>query len=424
MRRDPTIADGARGFIVVAVLWILAALSALVLIYLTYVTNTAVVVAGSTDRVQTEALVTAGVELAAYQLTAVNEAARPTSGTFNARVGAGRVSVTFRSEAARIDLNAAPKGLLAGLMVGLGAGASDAAGYADRILAWRAPTEVGDDDPENSFYRTSGVAYVPRHAPFPAAEELWLVRGIPPAVVERMLPFVTVFSNLRFDQHSRRRAAGGGGAAGHDAGEPAGGAGAARRSRARSAMPCSGWSGGEGATLAGSKAYRMTVGVDFDGRTAQRGGGRDPASRQRRRALSCIVVAQRLRRQHGDRKRLPRDEAVSAAIGAILSAWTDSVAAAIIAGFDRVVSPRVVRLIEDDDGGFAVEAPAASPDNVPARIALRRRQRCPRPISRRCSGAAGSRSCCSRSASCSVRSNCRRGRRISSTASCARRSTA
>ena len=55
--------QNARGFIVVAVLWILAALSALVLIYLTYVTNTAVVLAGSTDRVQAEALETAGVEL-------------------------------------------------------------------------------------------------------------------------------------------------------------------------------------------------------------------------------------------------------------------------------------------------------------------------------------------------------------------------
>src|SRR3954447_22827744 len=85
-----------RGFIVVAVLWILAALSALVLIYLTYVTNTAVVVAGSTDRVQAEALATAGVELAAYQLAGIKEAERPTSGTFNAKVGAGKVSVTFR----------------------------------------------------------------------------------------------------------------------------------------------------------------------------------------------------------------------------------------------------------------------------------------------------------------------------------------
>ena len=110
----------ARGFIVVAVLWILAALSALVLIYLTYVTNTAVVVGASTEQVQAEALETAGIELAAYQLTAVNTDVRPTSGTFNARVGAGRLTVTFSSEAARIDLNAAPKGLLTGLMIGIG----------------------------------------------------------------------------------------------------------------------------------------------------------------------------------------------------------------------------------------------------------------------------------------------------------------
>src|ERR1700712_259007 len=101
-----------RGFIVVAVLWILAALSALVLIYLSYVTTTAVVVAASTERIQSDALETAGVELAVYQLTAGKQESRPTSGTFNAKVGAGRLTVTFRSEAARIDLNVAPKGLL------------------------------------------------------------------------------------------------------------------------------------------------------------------------------------------------------------------------------------------------------------------------------------------------------------------------
>jgi general secretion pathway protein L len=57
-------------------------------------------------------------------------------------------------------------------------------------------------------------------------------------------------------------------------------------------------------------------------------------------------------------------------IGAILSAWTGSVAAAIIAGFDRMVSPRVVRLIEDDQGGFAVETAVPS-ESVPARIAFK-----------------------------------------------------
>jgi general secretion pathway protein K len=259
-----------RGFIVIAVLWILAALSALVLIYLTYVTNTAVIVAGNTDRIQTEAMVTAGVELAALQLADVGDAARPSSGTFNARLGAGRVFVTFISETARVDLNAAPRGLLSGLMAGLGVSATNAAVYADRILAWRASTELGDSDPENSFYRTSGVTYLPRHAPFPSAEELWLVHGIPSAVIGRMLPFVTVFSNMAAinvqDAAPQVLAA-----------LPGITPESLRSLLAQRSDPSIdphaliGLSGGEGATLASSKAYRISVDAELaDGR---RGGG-------------------------------------------------------------------------------------------------------------------------------------------------------
>ena len=258
MSRFATAKSDARGFIVVAVLWILAALSALVLIYLSYVTNTAVVVATGADRVQSETLISAGVELAAFQLSNARDFSRPTSGTFNARVGAGRVAVTFRSEAARIDLNAAPKSLLAGLITGLGANPSDAVSYAERIMAWRTPTESADDDPENSFYRTSGVPYLPRHAPFPQAEELWLVRGIPPLVIEKMLPFVTVFSNLAsvnvLDAAPQVLAA-----------LPNMTPGALQEVLALRADPNAdpqavrALAGGEGATLEGSRAYRLTV---------------------------------------------------------------------------------------------------------------------------------------------------------------------
>jgi general secretion pathway protein K len=266
MQLGLTSRTGARGFIVVAVLWILAALSGLVLIYMTYVTNTAVVVAGSADRIQTQALVTAGVELAALQLNGLAETTRPTGGTFNARVGASRIFVTFRSEAARVDLNAAPKGLLSGLMIGLGVKPDDAAGYADRILAWRAPTELGDDDPENSFYRTSGVPYIPRHAPFPAAEELWLVRGIPPEIAERMLPFVTVFSNLAsinvLDAAPQVLAA-----LPNMTPENLQSVLSQRGDPAIDPQSLIGMAGGEGATIAGSKAYRIAVDVELpDGR--------------------------------------------------------------------------------------------------------------------------------------------------------------
>lgn len=54
---------------------------------------------------------------------------------------------------------------------------------------------------------------------------------------------------------------------------------------------------------------------------------------------------------------------------ATLAAWTGSVAAGIITGFDRVVSPRVVRLIEGDSGEFTLEA-AAKPENTPTRLAF------------------------------------------------------
>ncbi|WP_426441648.1 general secretion pathway protein GspK [Bradyrhizobium genosp. P] len=255
-----------RGFIVIAVLWILAALAALVLVYLTYVTNTAVVVAGSTDRIQAEAMVTAGLELTALKLLGDTNTTRPSSGIFNARVGPGRVFVTFRSEAARVDLNLASKGLLSGLMAGFGVSPSDADIYADRILAWRAPTELGDSDPETVFYRTSGVAYAPRHAPFPAPEELWLVYGIPPALVERMLPFVTVFSNVA--QINVLDAAPQVLAALPNMTPQALQDLLSQRSDPtvdRRALIAA--SGGEGVTLAASTAYRVTVDAEFgDGR--------------------------------------------------------------------------------------------------------------------------------------------------------------
>jgi general secretion pathway protein L len=56
-------------------------------------------------------------------------------------------------------------------------------------------------------------------------------------------------------------------------------------------------------------------------------------------------------------------------IGAILGSWTGTVAAALVAGLERVVSPRVVRLLEGDDGSFAVEANAKT-DTIPPRIAF------------------------------------------------------
>jgi general secretion pathway protein K len=182
------------GFIIVAVLWIMLALATLASVYAAYVVRTAYAVGPSDDRVNAEALFNAALELTAYQMSAVAKEKQPSHGRFTFRLGRATVVEQFRSEAGRIDLNAAPKPLLASLFVTLGAKPEDAAQFADRIIGWRTPApRSGAPDPEADAYRVAGRSYKPRGAPFQEVGELWLVLGLPPAWVERAMPYFTVY---------------------------------------------------------------------------------------------------------------------------------------------------------------------------------------------------------------------------------------
>ena len=184
------------GFVLVAVLWILGGLALLATIYMIYVVNAATSLQVNNDRIQAEASISAATELAAYYLGAANAEARPTGGAFNFRVGSTDVAVGFHSEAARIDLNSAPKPLLAGLFTVLGASPDAANDYADRIVGWRtaATSEIEDQDKEVTAYRNAGLNYKPRQSPFTSVQELWLVLGLPKDLIAQALPFVTVFN--------------------------------------------------------------------------------------------------------------------------------------------------------------------------------------------------------------------------------------
>jgi general secretion pathway protein K len=184
------------GFIIVAVLWLLGALATLAAIYAAYVGTIAAGLTVNSDRVQAEGLVTAAVELAAWRLSAVDEERRPTRGDFTFRLGGASVAVAHVAEAARIDLNAGSKELIAGLFAALGARRPEADDHAERVLGWRSrpETEIEEQDKEISAYRAAGLPYKPRQGPFADAGELWLVLGLPPALVESALPHVTVYS--------------------------------------------------------------------------------------------------------------------------------------------------------------------------------------------------------------------------------------
>jgi general secretion pathway protein K len=187
-------ATSEHGFVLITVLWIIAALSALATIFAVYLSNSAQALAVSDTGLQAEALVSASVELTAYQLSLVGDSTRPFQGSFRYRLDDADISVSFLSETARIDLNLAPKELLANLLSGLGAAQEDAGQYADRIIGWRTPPKADAAEDEVSLYRAAGLSYSPRQAPFAHVNELALVVGLPPALVDRALPFVTVFS--------------------------------------------------------------------------------------------------------------------------------------------------------------------------------------------------------------------------------------
>jgi len=216
--------------VIVAVLWILGALATLASVYAVYVIDTATAFRAHDDQVEAEGLVSAALELTALQVSAQRALAQqapspqgtpqanappgagppgagpqgsgqppvtqPTSGAFTFRMRSASVTVQFRSEAARIDLNGAPKELLAGLFYGLGARPDDALAYADRIVGWRTKPPPGQQDPETSLYQTAGRRYGPRGGPFQHPGELWLVLGLPEALVDRAMPLVTVYNGL------------------------------------------------------------------------------------------------------------------------------------------------------------------------------------------------------------------------------------
>lgn len=181
-----------RGFVIVAVLWILLALSSLAIIFSAYLAASARALAASDVSLQTEALVSAGLELTAYQLTLTDEKTRPQYGAFHFGLDDASINVSFTSEAGRVDLNYASKEMLIGLFVVLGASKDAASEYADRIVGWRTRPAPGSENVEAARYNALG--YSPRQGLFTHVNELALVAGIPEAFVDRVLPFVTVFN--------------------------------------------------------------------------------------------------------------------------------------------------------------------------------------------------------------------------------------
>ena len=151
------------GFIIVAVLWILLALALLTSVYSVYVINAAPAAELIGEGLQFDALERSAVEIAAYR--AARLGSLPTRvDEFKITLNGGSATVPVLSEAARIDINAAPKVLLISMFRSIGTGEEASLVYADRIIGWRSKAVVTNllDDSETICIAIQG-SYIRRH---------------------------------------------------------------------------------------------------------------------------------------------------------------------------------------------------------------------------------------------------------------------
>lgn len=184
------------GFALVAVLWLLLLLSVLGGMLLRGAEGERDGAATEIALIEARLLADAGINRTILSLTNPQDPLKwRLDGTVQSLQLLGRsIDVSVESEAAKIDLNLAPRELLAALLRSQGVAPGDAGDIADRIVAWRTPLAAGEPDLAADRYRDEGRPYRPTHEPFRSVEELRLVLGMTDALQAALVPAVTVYS--------------------------------------------------------------------------------------------------------------------------------------------------------------------------------------------------------------------------------------
>jgi general secretion pathway protein K len=200
-RRKSPAARGEGGFVLLVVLSVLGLL-ALVVATFAHVTRTHVKsAAANVESGRAEALADAGVNLAILDAIATRESQRAnrrfqldaTPVTCSLEGEPGTLTIAVQDEAGKVDLNIGNEVILRALVFGAGVKGGEAA--ADAILDFR----DSDEDrrasgAERAEYRAAGRSHGPKNAAFVVVEELTNVLGLAQADVDRLRPFVTVYS--------------------------------------------------------------------------------------------------------------------------------------------------------------------------------------------------------------------------------------
>lgn len=184
--------DRSGGFILVAVLMVMALMAALVGSVSLVARSAIGTVRVEVDSLAGEALLDAGVEIAAWQLLTLQLKPAGIDGQ-QIRLDDGTVTLFVLPTGGAVDLNAGNAELLAAAYRAAKLKGMKPEAFAARVLDWIDPDdETLSKASEAQEYQAAGLAYGPANAPFRSVDELQWLPGVSARDVAALRPYLTV----------------------------------------------------------------------------------------------------------------------------------------------------------------------------------------------------------------------------------------
>jgi general secretion pathway protein K len=185
--------NSRRGMILVTVLWSISLLSALAMAASVTFRGYAGVMALERDRVQGEALVTAGLETAAGIVDASRESPVAEFETTTA-LGTGAARIQIHYDGGRIDIGKAPAEVLASMLLSIGVPKATALDVAKRIVERRGPGAATDLDNQSRATNVTPNPSAPVQ-PLTGIGQLQAIPGMTPDWIAAIAPLTTEFGD-------------------------------------------------------------------------------------------------------------------------------------------------------------------------------------------------------------------------------------
>jgi general secretion pathway protein K len=194
-------ANSERGFALVAVLWVIAALTLIAAVFLHSSRTQVQLTRNLAENARAEALADAAVQRALFGLLSIGTSAewRADGSSHTIDLPGGRATVTVYNEDGKIDINRAREDVLTSLLLSVDVPVDRASGIAAAIADYRdTDSDLRENGAEDQDYDRAQLTRGAKDALFVRTDELRAVMGMTDEVFERIEPSITVYSSRRY----------------------------------------------------------------------------------------------------------------------------------------------------------------------------------------------------------------------------------